>query len=57
MAKNITPFEGLYCRIISWLGLVDMFQTFEEEENDNIAQEIREIRKLLNEEDSNGREP
>ena len=22
-AKNITPFEGLYCRIISWLGLRD----------------------------------
>jgi hypothetical protein len=33
MAKDITPFEGLYYRIISWLEICNLFQTFEDLES------------------------
>jgi hypothetical protein len=47
LPKNITPFEGLYCRIISWLELKNLFQTFEQQDEVEIEQEIKEIRALL----------
>jgi hypothetical protein len=31
--KNITPFEGLYYGIISWLEIMNLFQTFEDLES------------------------
>jgi hypothetical protein len=50
MAKNITPFEGLYCRIIPWLRRWFLVQTFEDDEAE-LSQDIRKIRELLDEND------
>jgi hypothetical protein len=47
-AKNITPFTESYHEIISWLGLVDIFQTFEDLESVKDKQaDIKAVRKLL----------
>jgi hypothetical protein len=41
-----------YPRIISWLGWKNLFQTFASQDNSEIEQEIKEIKKLLDETNS-----
>jgi hypothetical protein len=51
--KNITPFEGLYYGIISWLGRKFLVKTFEEEMNEeDLERCIQEIRELIDELDT-----
>ena len=45
--------EHFLIGIISWLELRDMFQTFESQNIEKLEQDIREIKKLFNEDDSN----
>jgi hypothetical protein len=49
-AKNITPFEGLYYGIIPWLGIVNLFQTFDDLESvkDKEA-DVQAVRQVIDE--------
>lgn len=51
-AKNITPFEGLYCGIIPWLGRWLLVQTPSDSEKEKLEDEIREMRSLMYEEEA-----
>jgi len=51
--KNITPFEGLYYRTISWLSIVNLFQTFEDLESVKDKQaDIQAVRQVIDEDTS-----
>lgn len=47
---KLPHFTEVFWKIISWLGLKNLFQTFEQQDLSKTEQEIAEIRELLGEE-------